>query len=57
MLRDIERRAPIEADHIIGDLVRRGAGVLPAERSLLRLVHGHLVAYESRRHRTAAAAQ
>ncbi len=39
MLRDIERNAPIEADHIIGDLVRRGAGVLPAERSLLRLVH------------------
>ena len=57
MLRDIERNASIEGDHIIGDLVRRGAGVLPAERSLLRLVHGHLVAYELRRHRTAAAAQ
>ena len=25
MLRDIERNAPIEADHIIGDLLRRGA--------------------------------
>ncbi len=54
MLRDIERNAPIEAEHIIGDLVRRGADVLPAERSLLRLVQAHLVAYEARRHRTAA---
>ena len=25
MLRDIERNAPIEADHIVGDLLRRGA--------------------------------
>ena len=25
MLRDIERGAPIEADHIVGDLLRRGA--------------------------------
>jgi 2-dehydropantoate 2-reductase len=28
MLRDIERLAPIEADHIVGDLIRRGVGVV-----------------------------
>ena len=50
MLRDIERRAPIEADHIIGDLLRRGdeqAGASP----LLRIVDAHLKAYEARRAR------
>jgi 2-dehydropantoate 2-reductase len=56
MLRDIERNAPIEADHIIGDLVRRGAGVLPDERSLLRIAHAHVVAYEARRLRIVAVA-
>jgi 2-dehydropantoate 2-reductase len=52
MLRDIERRAPIEADHIIGDLLRRGneqAGASP----LLRIVYAHLKAYEARRAREA----
>jgi 2-dehydropantoate 2-reductase len=49
MLRDIERGAPIEADHIVGDLIHRGAG----EGGLLRLVYAHLKAYEARRMRTA----
>jgi 2-dehydropantoate 2-reductase len=48
MLRDIERRAPIEADHIVGDLLRRGEqGASP----LLRIAYGHLKAYEARRAR------
>jgi 2-dehydropantoate 2-reductase len=48
MLRDIERNAPIESEHIIGDLIRRsppGAGALP----LLNLAYTHLKAYEARR--------
>ena len=50
MLRDIERDAPIEADHIVGDLLRRGearSGKYP----LLRIAHAHLKAYEARRKR------
>jgi 2-dehydropantoate 2-reductase len=50
MLRDIERGAPIEADHIIGDLLLRGdedAGANP----LLRIALAHLKAYEARRER------
>ncbi len=57
MLRDIERGAGIEADHILGDLVRRGSQVLNADHSLLRLAHMHLKAYESRREREKAAAE
>ncbi len=57
MLRDIEAGAPIEADHILGDLVRRGNRVLNAGRSLLRLAYMHLKAYESRRNREKAATE
>jgi 2-dehydropantoate 2-reductase len=46
MLRDLERGAPIEAGHVIGDLLRRGAG-----QSLLSVVHAHLRVYEARRAR------
>jgi 2-dehydropantoate 2-reductase len=59
MLRDIERNAPIEADHIIGDLIRRAeaAGAPgPAASSpvpLLRLAFTQLKAYEARRARQA----
>src|SRR5438132_3548823 len=35
MLRDMERHARIEADHILGDLLHRGSQVLNADRSLL----------------------
>jgi len=55
MLRDIEDGAPIEADHVLGDLVRRGDRVLSPDRSLLRLAYMHLKAYESRRNREKAA--
>jgi 2-dehydropantoate 2-reductase len=51
MLRDIERGGPIEADHIIGDLLRRGGD--PAASPTLRIVLAHLKAYEARRVREA----
>ncbi len=48
MLRDIERGNPIEADHVVGDLIARGA---PADTRLLRIAFVHLKAYEARRKR------
>jgi len=51
MLRDIERGAPTEADHIVGDLLRRGD---ESARSLLRIAYAHLKAYGSRRAREMA---
>ncbi len=48
MLRDIERNAPIEADHIVGDLLRRGQGLSP----YLKIAYTHLKSYETRRSRT-----
>jgi 2-dehydropantoate 2-reductase len=56
MLRDIERGAPIEAWHIVGDLLRRG-GDNGDHSPLLRIVYAHLKAYEARRTREAAAAK
>ena len=53
MLRDIERGAPIEADHVVGDLLNRGATTNPA---LLRIAYAHLKAYEARRDREKPAA-
>jgi 2-dehydropantoate 2-reductase len=55
MLRDIENDAPVEADHIIFDLISRGeakSGV-----SLLRIAYAHLKAYEARRARNQSAKQ
>lgn len=52
MFRDIERGAPIEADHMIGDLLRRGQGQAIAS-PLLHVAHAHLKAYEARRAREA----
>lgn len=49
MFRDIERHAPVEADHMIGDLLRRGE-----QRQLcplLSVAYAHLKAYEARRTR------
>jgi 2-dehydropantoate 2-reductase len=47
MLHDIEKNAPVEAHHILGDLLRRsdsgGRGKL-----LLRVAYAHLKAYEAR---------
>jgi 2-dehydropantoate 2-reductase len=55
MFKDIERGAPIEADHILGDLLRRGSG--DASRTpLLRIAYVHLKAYEARRARESRAA-
>lgn len=48
MLRDIERGGPIEAEHVIGDLIRRGREKGVA-MPLLRVVLSHLQAYEARR--------
>jgi len=53
MFRDIERRAPIEADHVVGDLLQRGGEQPP--NALLRTAYVHLKAYEARRTREAAA--
>jgi 2-dehydropantoate 2-reductase len=50
MLRDIERGAPIEADHIVGDLLQRSADKGNAS-ALLRVAYAHLKAYEARRRR------
>jgi 2-dehydropantoate 2-reductase len=48
MFRDIKAGAPVEADHVIGDLVARGdAGKVPVPR--LRTAYTHLKAYEKQR--------
>jgi 2-dehydropantoate 2-reductase len=59
MLRDIERGAPTEADHILGDLIRRGGaggGSGPKDFPLLRIAYAHLRTYEARRKRENAGA-
>jgi 2-dehydropantoate 2-reductase len=58
MLRDVERGAPTEADHILGDLLRRGGatGSGPNDFSLLHIAYAHLRAYQARRNRENAAA-
>jgi 2-dehydropantoate 2-reductase len=53
MLRDIERGAPIEVDHILGDLLRR-AGLNRDVGSLLNIAFRHAKAYEARRARNQA---
>lgn len=53
MARDIEGGNRIEADHVIGDLIRRGRE-LGVEMPLLALALTHLKAYENRRAREAA---
>jgi len=50
MMKDIERGARTEGEHIIGDLLARRVG-LADEKSLLNIVHTHLKAYEARRER------
>lgn len=55
MLRDIERHAPTEADHIIGDLLGRGADQSLAS-PLLTIVQAHLKSYDARRLREAESA-
>jgi 2-dehydropantoate 2-reductase len=51
MLRDIEQGARIEADHIVGDLLRRSPNTVRAP--LLATAYAHLRVYEARRKREA----
>ncbi|RZI77209.1 MAG: 2-dehydropantoate 2-reductase [Variovorax sp.] len=55
MFKDIERGAPTEADHILGDLLGRGAPASAPDRSILRIAYAHLKTYEARRSREEAA--
>lgn len=57
MLRDIEANSPIEADHIVGDLLgRRDPATAKRDgESVLQIAYTHLKAYEARRARTLAA--
>jgi 2-dehydropantoate 2-reductase len=48
MLRDLQEGRPIEADHVLGDMLARGAGALDA-RSVLSIVYAHLKVYEAGR--------
>ena len=54
MFRDIERHAPTEGEHMIGDLLHRGEahGI---DSPLLRVAYVHLQTYAARRAREAAA--
>jgi 2-dehydropantoate 2-reductase len=56
MLRDVENNAPIEADHVISDLIARGQ-TKNSNIPLLRIAYTHLKAYEARRAREAATAK
>lgn len=51
MLRDVQNGSRIEADHILGDLIRRGGAAQRAssELSVLRIVYSQLKAYEAQR--------
>jgi 2-dehydropantoate 2-reductase len=48
MLGDVERRGRTEADHILGDLLRRRGGIADGDRSLLRLAYVAVRAAEAR---------
>jgi 2-dehydropantoate 2-reductase len=50
MLHDIEKNAPVEADHILGDLLRRSDSSKRG-KLLLQVAYAHLKAYEARRGR------
>ncbi|MDO8778727.1 MAG: 2-dehydropantoate 2-reductase [Burkholderiaceae bacterium] len=52
MFKDIERGSPIEADHIVGDLLGR-ASKKTRDASALIVAYTHLKAYEARREREA----
>jgi 2-dehydropantoate 2-reductase len=53
MLGDVERRGRTEADHILGDLLRRRGGETTGDRSLLRLAYVAVRAAEARATREA----
>lgn len=56
MLRDVENRARVEADHVIGDLLARRDPHAADTLSLLRVAYNHLKTYEVRIARERAAA-
>ncbi|MDR0247703.1 MAG: ketopantoate reductase family protein [Burkholderiales bacterium] len=56
MLRDVERDAPTEAEHLLGDLWTRRDPAALDERSVLYLAYAHLKSYEARRLRLQAGA-
>src|SRR2546427_8744642 len=50
MMRDIDHQAPrLEADHIVGDLIRR-AQHFGVDVPLMRVAYAHLQVYEARQH-------
>lgn len=49
MMRDLEQGGPIEADHVVGDLLTRSSA--SAALPMLRTAYAHLKAYEARRMR------
>ncbi|HJZ93960.1 MAG TPA: ketopantoate reductase family protein [Gemmataceae bacterium] len=55
MLGDIERRTRTEADHVLGDFLRRRGGAPPGDRSLLRVAYVALKAAEARASRESGA--
>ena len=54
MYKDIARGAPVEADHIVGDLLGRAAPAAAAQPSVLRTAYVHLKTYEVQRAARAA---
>lgn len=54
MLRDLESGGRVEADHVLGDMITRGAA-LNISTPLLRIAYTHLKAYEARQARTNSA--
>jgi 2-dehydropantoate 2-reductase len=58
MLRDVEGNAPVEAEHIVGDFLRRRCTVDANgnQRSMLDTAYTHLKAYQTRRARMLASA-
>jgi 2-dehydropantoate 2-reductase len=48
MLGDVERRGRTEADHVLGDLLRRRGGASEGDRSLLRVAYVAVKAAEAR---------
>lgn len=50
MLRDVQNGSRTEADHVLGDLIRRGGALQSGEAlSVLRVVYSQLKAYEAQR--------
>jgi 2-dehydropantoate 2-reductase len=55
MLRDLQQGHPIEADHVVGDMLAR-SGRAPGDGSMLATAYAHLKAYEAGRTRRQAGA-